>query len=447
MALPTDCRRGVRIVVSGRVQGVGFRPFVHRLATELGVDGTVRNAGGSVVIKAAGDADSVDRFITLLRQRSPELARIDHVDVNELPADPRPGFVVLASTSEPAMEVAIPPDLATCPACVRELFGPADRRHRYPFITCTACGPRATILDSLPYDRQRTTIRGFPLCPRCAVEYHDPADRRFHAEPIACPDCGPRLSWYPTELVGEDASTAAVTTIAAGGIVAVKGIGGYQLICDEAAVARLRSAKHRPAKPFAVMVPNITAVARLCTVDRSAARLLRSPSAPIVLLPRLPDVALARSVAPDLPEIGVFLPYSPLHHLLLAALAMPLVVTSGNLADEPIAIDDAVTRVILGPIVDRILSHDRPIRVRHDDSVVRVLRGRPSVVRRARGYAPDPLPLPCRTTEPVLAVGAQLKHTAALAVGDRVDVGPHTGDLSDTAAFDAFTLDPGGENS
>ncbi|MFI9811871.1 carbamoyltransferase HypF [Saccharothrix variisporea] len=425
-----------RIEVHGTVQGVGFRPHVHRLAAELGIDGDVRNEDGRVVITASGDSADLREFRRLVRERSPAVARVERVEVSALPpsAAPPPGFVVRESRAGTAAGPrSVPPDLATCPACVAELFDPADRRYRYPFVNCTDCGPRATIVDALPYDRVRTSMRGFPLCAACAAEYHDPSDRRFHAEPIACPDCGPVLSWGA--LTGEDALHAAVTVIADGGLVALKGIGGYQLVCDaadETAVLRLREVKRRPRKAFAVMVPDVDHVHRLSFADETSA--LSSAAAPIVLLPRRPDAGLAASVAPGLAELGLFLPHSPLHHLLLAALARPLVVTSGNRSGEPIVIADVDALATLGPLVDGVLTHDRPIRSRYDDSVV---RGR-AVLRRARGLAPEPLPLPTPVRGPVLAVGAQLKHTTALAVGDRVFLGPHTGDLADAATFTAF---------
>lgn len=437
----TENPRGMRITVHGTVQGVGFRPFVHRLATELGVRGEVRNTGGKVLITATATTEILDKFRTLLVERAPEYAVIERLDAIDAPPATVTGFSVVASDATGGTGPGIPPDLATCPACVRELFDPTNRRYRYPFITCTDCGPRVTIVDALPYDRANTTMRTFPMCPRCMAEYRDPTDRRFHAEPIACPDCGPQLAWLPGSATGEAALAAAVRVIAAGGIIAVKGIGGYQLVCDagnEATVARLRTVKHRPAKPFAVMVPSLTAARELSTVDDMAAVTLRSAAAPIVLLPRRADAPLAASIAPAVREIGLFLPYSPLHHLLLAELARPLVVTSGNRAGEPIAIDDATARATLGPIVDGVLGHDRPIRSRYDDSVVRIRNGRIGMVRLARGYSPKPLPLPRPAPEPVLALGAQLKHTATLAVGDRALIGPHTGDLSDTATYEAF---------
>lgn len=433
------------VTVRGTVQGVGFRPFVYRLATELGLAGDVRNDGGDVVIRVAASGPALTGFVERLRTQGPEHSRVDTVSLRLEVATGGfgPGFAVLRSTGGHGGSRALPPDLATCAACLRELFDPADRRYRYPFLNCTGCGPRASIVDTLPYDRTRTAMREFPLCGACAAEYHDPSDRRFHAEPVACPRCGPRLSWLArgVPLFAEDALSAAVDTIARGGIVAVKGLGGYQIVCDatdEAAVARLRAAKSRPSKAFAVMAPSLAAIRELVRSDGAAEELLTAAAAPIVLLPRHAGAAVAASVAPGLPELGVFLPYTPLHHLLLDALAKPLVMTSGNRGGEPILTDDRRAREVLGPISDGLLAHDRPIWTRYDDSVTRIVNGRPAMIRRARGYAPEPLSLPVPAVRPVIALGAQLKHTVTLAVGDRGIVGPHTGDLEDAETFDAF---------
>ncbi|MGW4394090.1 carbamoyltransferase HypF [Amycolatopsis nivea] len=427
----------VRIDVRGTVQGVGFRPFVHRLATGLGLDGDVRNAGGCVVIRLAGSR--IGDFLTGLRSAAPLHARVTGVAVTGLANREvlAPGFRIAPSTAGRGGEA--PPDLATCADCVRELFDPADRRHRYPFLSCTACGPRATVLQRLPYDRASTSMRSFRLCPACAAEYEDPADRRFHAEPIACPDCGPRLAWSATR--GESALAAACAVLADGGIVAVKALGGYQLVCDaadESTVQRLRRGKDRPAKPLAVLADSLAGARALSLVDNAAAELLTSAAAPIVLLPRRPGAKLAEGIAPGLAEVGVFLPTTPLHHLLLAGLSRPLVVTSGNRSGGPIVVDDADALTTLGPICDGILGHDRPILSRYDDSVARSSQGRTSLVRRARGYAPAALPLPFAVPEPVLALGAQLKHTCTLARDGLAHLGPHTGDLENGETFTAF---------
>jgi hydrogenase maturation protein HypF len=452
----TSARCAWEIRVRGTVQAVGFRPFVYRLATALGLDGTVRNVDGEVRIEAVGSAATVAELARALRGQAPPNAVVAEVSVTRavgpaarlIPAGA--GFAVAPSTVAPAAGAGfagLPADLATCDACLRELFDPADRRHRYPFLNCTACGPRATIVDDLPYDRVRTSMAGFPMCARCTAEYRDPADRRYHAEPIACPDCGPRLAWQAAGtagepvVTGEDALAAAVAAVAAGRVVAVKGLGGYQLVCDatdDGAVASLRTRKRRPRKPFAVMAADLAAAADLGGLTPADRALLTGPAHPIVLVPARRDGPLVGAVHPGTDQVGVLLPYTPLHHLLLRALARPLVVTSGNRSDEPIAIDDADARTRLASVADGFLHHDRPIRARYDDSVVRSLGGRHATVRRARGYAPDPLPLPVPADRPVLAVGAQLKHTFALARGGRVLLGPHGGSLDDADTLAAF---------
>jgi hydrogenase maturation protein HypF len=431
-----------RVEVHGTVQGVGFRPYVYRLARSLGLQGTVRNAGGHVIIEVAGAPAQLDALVSRLPAEAPPHAVVTRVLVSGgNGAEPAGGFRVVDSQPEAGAARDFPPDLATCDACLRELFDPHDRRYRYPFINCTDCGPRATIIDTLPYDRARTTMAAFEMCPACAAEYADPGDRRFHAEPVACPGCGPQLAWRSPVLAGEAALDAAVDLVAAGGLVAVKGLGGYQIVCDATrpdAVARLRERKHRPAKPFAVMVADLAQARLLADLDAAAVELLCSAARPIVLADLLLGGPLAPAVNPGTDQIGLFLPYTPLHHLLLHELARPLVVTSGNRSDEPIAIDDGDAADRLGDVVDGLLTHDRVIRARFDDSVTRVVAGRPAVVRRARGYAPAPLRLPRPADRPLLATGAQLKHTFALAAGDRVVVSPHIGDLSDSDTFDAF---------
>jgi hydrogenase maturation protein HypF len=440
--------------VRGTVQGVGFRPFAHRLATELGLSGSVRNIDGTVEIDAAGDPADLDAFRTRLVAEAPPLAAITGIVEHELSSPGAlddPAFVILSSAPEHTGESAeIPPDAGICDACLAELFDPADRRYRYPFINCTDCGPRATIIDDLPYDRSRTSMAGFPLCPECAAEYFDSSDRRFHAEPVACPVCGPELSWRSSaedpdwaEAAGEAALELALQHLETGGIVAIKGLGGYQLVgdaTDEDTVARLRAGKHRPDKPFAVMARDLAAVKALACVTSSEERLLTSAARPIVLVRPWPEgnPRLAPGVAPNAPRLGLFLPTTGLHHLLLRGIDRPLVVTSGNIADAPIVVDDAAARETLGPVCDGILAHNRSIRARYDDSVARVVAGRPQVVRRARGYAPAAVELPIPAARPLLAVGAQLKHTFTLAVGRQALIGPHTGDLSDLRTLEAF---------
>ncbi len=441
------------LLVEGVVQGVGFRPFVWRLATELGLAGRVRNAAGRVEIEAAGPPAALDAFARRLRTDAPPRARVERVTV--APLDPPLGavlsvpFSIDESVSAASADRLFPPDIATCDDCLRELADPADRRFRYPFTNCTNCGPRATIIEELPYDREQTTMRVFPLCEACEAEYRDPADRRFHAEPVACPACGPRLAWRPAGApapisTAEDALAAAVSALLDGAVIAVKGLGGYHLACDatdDIAVRRLRDRKRRWAKPFAVMVRDLAAARAMCRVGALERRLLEGPARPIVLLEARRDgaPALAPSVATGNRRLGVFLPYTPLHHLLLEAVGRPLVLTSGNLTDEPLATDDDDALVRLGGLADGFLAHDREIRARYDDSVTRVVARRESVVRRARGYAPEPMPLPVATPVPLLAVGAELKHTFTLARGGRAHVAPHNGDLEDLATHRAFT--------
>ena len=441
------------LLAEGVVQGVGFRPFVWRLATELGLAGRVRNAAGRVEIEAAGPAAALDAFARRLRDDAPPRARVERVTVRPLDAGLAAGlpvpFAIDESVSAASSDRLFPPDIATCDDCLRELSDPADRRFRYPFTNCTNCGPRATIITELPYDRAQTTMRPFPLCPACDAEYRDPANRRFHAEPVACPACGPRLSWRPTGApapvaLGEAALDAAVRALVDGQVVAVKGLGGYHLACDatdDDAVRRLRDRKRRWAKPFAIMVRDIGAARALCRVGALERGLIEAPARPIVLLEARRDgePALAPSVATGNRRLGVFLPYTPLHHLLLEAVGRPLVLTSGNLTDEPLATDDDDALARLAGLADGFLAHDREIRARYDDSVTRVVARRESVVRRARGYAPGPLPLPVATPVPFLAVGAELKHTFTLARGGRAHVAPHNGDLEDLATHRAFT--------
>ncbi len=444
--------------IEGVVQGVGFRPFVYRLAVELGLDGAVRNVAGRVEVDLSGSPDALEDFAIRVTSDAPPRARVERVSVaarEPAPAAAGSGIVIEESVASPSAVRLFPPDIATCDGCLRELFDPGDRRFRYPFINCTDCGPRATIIEELPYDRAQTSMRDFALCPDCEQEYRDPLDRRFHAEPVACASCGPRLAWRrsgdptPTSWA-EDALTAAVEELRAGRIVAIKGLGGYHLAClatDGAAVTRLRDRKRRWAKPFAVMVRSLSAARRLARISTKEAGLLGSPARPIVLLSARGDgrPPLAPGVTNGDRRIGLFLPYTPLHHLLLSALDTPIVLTSGNLSDEPLATDDQDALVRLAPIADSFLLHDRRIRARYDDSVTRVVGAgtadeRESLIRRGRGYAPDPLelPVPVPDGSSVLAVGAELKHTFTLAAGGRAHVGPHTGDLEDLLTHRAF---------
>ncbi|MCZ7589687.1 MAG: carbamoyltransferase HypF [Gaiella sp.] len=425
-ALPEVVERR-RIRVRGVVQGVGFRPFVHRLATRDGLGGRVWNDGDGVVVEVEGAGGSLDAFVAAIAEEAPPLARVASVVAERVAPVGERGFVVVASHGG-GRSAAIPPDVATCDDCLRELFDPADRRYRYPFVNCTNCGPRLTIVTRIPYDRPNTTMAGFPLCPECRREYEDPADRRFHAEPIACPACGPHLS-LPLE--------EAVAALAGGAIVAVKGLGGYHLACDatsEEAVTRLRERKGREEKPLAVMCADPLALAEASAEELA---LLRSPVRPIVLVRRRDDAPAASSVAPGTPWLGVMLPYTPLHHLLCADAGRPLVMTSGNLTDEPIAFEDDVARHRLGAIADLFLGHDRPIHRRCEDSVVRA--GFP--LRRSRGHVPSALLLPVPLAQPVVAAGAELKSTFCAARGAEAFLSSHLGDLTGEEAHAAFRQD------
>jgi hydrogenase maturation protein HypF len=418
------------LAVTGVVQGVGFRPFVHRLALRLGLAGWVRNTAGAVEIHVEGDAAALDVFEVALVAEAPPLSRVERVTAGAAPVEGYERFSVLASADAHAARPAIPPDVALCAACARELREPGDRRFGYPFITCTDCGPRYTVVEALPYDRARTAMRAFTPCAACAAEYAEAGDRRFHSETNSCAACGPRVS-----LEGATPPSpipAAATALLAGAIVAIRGMGGFHLAVDatsDPAVRRLRARKQREAKPFAVMVASLADAERLVTLDPASAELLASRERPIVLLPARPANGIAASVAPALGTLGVMLASTPLHLLLLDAVQRPLVMTSGNLTDEPIAAANDEARTRLGAIADHFLLHDREIVARCDDSVLRPAASGPVFLRRARGYAPLPLDLPVPAPVPLLAVGAQLKHTFALAQGDAAWLSPHQGDL------------------
>ena len=478
--------RHVHIHVTGIVQGVGMRPFVYREAMTHGICGGVLNAGDGVHIEAHAPADALDAFVAALSEHAPAAARVERVDIADLEpggwsAADEQGFHIVASQDQTAHTTLVSPDIATCDDCLRELFDPADRRYHYPFINCTNCGPRFTIIRSLPYDRAATSMDRFPMCPACAAEYADPLDRRFHAQPDACFDCGPHITWREAvngDACGNSSATPAVGTtreasdaiiercvelLASGGIVAIKGLGGFHLSCDaanEQAVAELRRRKRRSNKPLAVMVRSLADAGRLCHIDDAERNLLAGSIRPIVLLRRRavcesggsPDaLALAPSVAHDLPELGVMLPYTPLQHLLLAAAKVcgmhALVMTSGNLSEEPIETDDdlAWEHLVAAGIADALLGNDRAILSRYDDSVVRVVDGAVMPVRRARGYAPQPLPLPALDGAPscVLACGPQQKATIALTrEGTNGEatcfVSQHIGDVENGGTFDAW---------
>jgi hydrogenase maturation protein HypF len=428
-----------RLRVTGVVQGVGFRPFVYGLAVRHGLGGFVLNDGSGVVVEAEGDARMLDRFAAELASDAPPLARVDSVTQERIGARGEHAFAIAPSETTAATAL-IPPDVTVCDDCLRELFDPADRRYRYPFLNCTQCGPRFTIVRAVPYDRPNTTMAGFTMCADCRREYDDPADRRFHAEPNACPVCGPTLTFErPGDPVSraEDALRSAVALLRAGGVVAVKGLGGYHLACDaadEEAVAALRSRKHREDKPFALMTSEPEALAE---VDEAALNLLRSRERPIVLLPRRTGAPVAASVAPGTDRLGTMLPYTPLHHLLVHGAGRPLVLTSGNVGDEPIAFEDGDARQRLAGIADAFLLHDRPIHRRCEDSVVRA----DFPIRRSRGYVPTGLPLPVAATRPVVAAGAMLKSTFCVARGGDAFLSAHLGDLDSELAYRAFVAD------
>jgi hydrogenase maturation protein HypF len=445
--------------VEGIVQGVGFRPFVYSLATRLGLAGLVGNDAAGVFAEVEGPAVAVRQFLLALEQDAPPLARIERVSTQALQPNGSSGFSIAPSDATGQRSTLVSADTAACDDCLRELADPADRRFGYPFINCTNCGPRFTIVRDVPYDRAQTTMAGFAMCAQCAAEYHDPADRRFHAQPACCPACGPSLALMDaagTPLPG-DPMTAAVSLLRQGQVLAIKGVGGYHLAVDarnESAAAALRDRKHREDKPFAIMVADVAAARELCEVDEAAGSLLTSSRRPIVLLPRWPSAGqrsagqpsagqpgadVAQAVAPGNRQLGVMLPYTPLHHLLLGLAGRPIVLTSGNSSDEPIVYADADAVPRLGGIADAFLTHDRAIHIRTDDSVVRSFRGRTAVIRRSRGYVPEPLPLGIRARRPILACGAELKNTFCLAKGNRAFVSQHVGDLENFETLRSFT--------
>ena len=449
-------RRTIR--VRGVVQGVGFRPTVYRVARAADLAGFVRNDSAGVLIEIEGAPHAVAGFVESLRREAPPLARIDAIEVADAPLRGELDFRVTES-AEPGCagsRAKVPADTATCAACVRELFDEADRRHRYPFVNCTDCGPRYTIVRDLPYDRARTTMDVFAMCGACRAEYEDPADRRFHAEPIACPACGPQVALFERGRPvagGDDAIARATLLLARGAIVALKGLGGYQLAVaasNEAAVERLRVRKRRPHKPFALMARDLAALEEVVVLDGPVRAALLAPARPIVLAPMAgargtagnavasaAAPAVASAVAPGLRELGVMLPTTPLHHLLLAGALPLLVMTSGNLTEEPIAKDDDEAFSRLGAIADAFLVHDRVVHTRADDSVGRIVFGRLQPVRRGRGWAPDPLPLGF-DAPPVLAVGAELKNAVCLTRGDEAFLSQHIGDLGSLEARSFF---------
>lgn len=452
----TDARAphgALRISVRGLVQGVGFRPFVHRLAVRHGLGGWVRNTAGEVEIQVEGLPEHLEAFMRELVAAPPPLAEIASVTAEPSPTAGYPGFEILGSVLHSKGRQPVPPDVALCAECERELFDPGNRRYRYPFITCTDCGPRFTVIESMPYDRQRTTMRIFPQCSRCAAEYSSPGNRRFHSETNSCPECGPVLWLEPAggtvgtqgngSIVSDQqgAILRAAEALRSGAIVAMRGLGGFHLAVDatnEEAVKLLRRRKAREAKPLAVMVGTLSEARRVGEIGPAEERILLSRERPIVLLRRRTEAALAEGIAPGLDTVGVMIAYTPLHRLLLEAVGRPLVMTSGNLTDEPMVTTNEAARSRLAGIADFLLLHDRPIAVRCDDSVVRVVQGKPVFLRRARGYAPLPIDLPIEAPLPLIAVGGDLKNTFALAYGREAWVSPHIGDLGTLETLEHF---------
>ncbi len=435
---------GRRIKIRGIVQGVGFRPWVYRLAREERLAGRVRNDASGVTVEVFGPEEVLDDFVRRLECSAPPAADILELRSSAIPAEPVDTFLIVQSDETIERRISIPPDLAMCRSCLEEIFDPADRRYGYPFTNCTNCGPRFTITRDVPYDRPATTMAAFPMCAACQREYDSVDDRRFHAEPNACPVCGPQLVLMTPagEVVEHDDPVEAIATaLRTGHIVAIKGLGGFHLACDATlpeVVQRLRERKRRDEKPFAVMVRDLGEADEIAVLTREERDLLASVERPIVLATRREGCALALNVAPQNSLVGVLLPYTPLHHLLMHEVGRPLVMTSGNVSDEPIASrnDEALER--LGPIADVFLMHNRDIVTRCDDSVARVMAGRPVVLRRARGYVPRPVTVAPEFQRPVLACGALLKNTFCLGTGDAAYLGPHIGDLENLETYQSF---------
>ncbi len=443
----------VKIIIRGAVQGVGFRPFVYRLASEMGLKGYVLNSTNGVVIEAESHPDILNRFVLCLEKEKPRSAYIQSLEYSFLDCVWYQDFTIRESATDQDISTFILPDIAVCPDCLREMNDPKDRRYFYPFINCTNCGPRFSIIEKLPYDRPNTSMKIFTMCEACCAEYEDPLNRRFHAQPIACPDCGPQIELWDNSgkilQTGHEALLQTAELIRDGLIVGLKGIGGFQLLVnalDVEAITRLRFRKRREEKPFALMFPNLDMIKNVCLVSAIEERLLHSPESPIVLL-KLKDrneekLALSE-IAPQNPNLGIMLPYSPLHHLLLASLQLPVIATSGNISDEPICIDEFEAVQKLGQIADFFLVHNRPIVRQVDDSIVRVILGREMVLRRARGYAPLPIQISkvsesSENEQNSLALGGHLKNTVAIGKGQNIFVSQHIGDLATAEANNAF---------
>jgi hydrogenase maturation protein HypF len=433
----------LEITARGVVQGVGFRPFVHRLATRCGLSGWVANTPGGVVARVEGEPDAVARFRARFRAEAPAAARISRLSFRAVPPSGTPGFAIRESRREGIALSTIPPDIATCADCLRELSDPGDRRHAYPFTNCTGCGPRFTIVASLPYDRERTSMAAFPMCPACAREYGDPEDRRFHAEPNACPDCGPRVGLRSADgapFPAADPIGAAAAALRAGAVVALRGLGGFHLAADatdDRAVRNLRERKRREEKPFAVMFPDLRSLRAAARATAADEAILRSPASPILLLPSRARSPLAPSVSMGLPTVGALLPYTPLHRLLLSRAGRPLVMSSGNVSDEPIAIGNSEALSRLRGIADLFLLHDREILQRSDDSVVRRVGRGAYPIRRARGFVPAPVSLR-RSFPDVAGLGGELKGTFCIVKGDAAYLSQHLGDLEEVTVREFY---------
>ncbi|MEB3308604.1 MAG: carbamoyltransferase HypF [Snowella sp.] len=440
----------LKIQITGKVQGVGFRPFIYRLAQELKLTGWVNNSAQGVLIEVEGNLFVLEQFLSRLQTENPPRSQINTLNFSYLQTIGYPDFTIQKSMGGEKTAIILP-DLSTCSDCLQEIFDPHNRRYYYPFTNCTNCGPRYSIIEALPYDRVNTSMKGFQMCPTCEQEYENPRDRRFHAQPNACPDCGPQLALWNAQgdelATGYDALLATVKAIQDGKILAIKGLGGFHLVVDATqaiAVQTLRERKHRPDKPFALMYPNLGLIKHHCQVNELEEKLLLSPEAPIVLLKRKSfvnsEINLAAKIAPNNPYLGVMLPYTPLHYLLLAELKIPIVATSANLSDEPICIDEQEALTRLRKIADLFLIHNRPIVRPLDDSIVRVMNDQETVLRRARGYAPFSLALTHQSPieKPILAVGAHLKNTIAIAAHQQVYLSQHIGDLSNIQTYQAF---------
>jgi len=431
--------------VNGIVQGVGFRPFIYALANRHLLTGTVKNTSKGVEIEIQGEPDSIEIFIRDILKKTPPLAIIDEITSKEIPVGDDISFSIIESLRSDQARTLISPDISTCDDCLNELFTPSDRRYRYPFINCTNCGPRFSIIKDIPYDRSSTTMNVFDMCPDCKAEYSDPSDRRFHAQPDACSVCGPQISllskdWRPI-LDGENALKSAVQILSDGGIIAVKGMGGYHIACkadDENAVSTLRKRKYREDKPFAVMVRDIEEAKKICFINQDEEKSLLSPRKPIVLCLRRSSDLIAPSVAPGHKYLGLMLPYTPLHHLLLKEADQSLVMTSGNMSDEPIAFKDTSASKTLSDIVDAFLVHNREIYIRCDDSVVRVWGNNERLIRRSRGYVPSPIRLSVTAQKPILSCGAELKNTFCIARDDLAFMSHHIGDLENIETLTSF---------